>query len=59
MILKADRLLRDRRQFRQPAEQANKQIQVIFVDARRHAAPRAQQRDIHSIFMPPRKCQKY
>ena len=59
MILKADRLLRDRRHFRQATEQANKQIQVIFVDAQRRAAPRAQQRDIHSIFMPPLKCQKY
>lgn len=59
MILKVDRLLRDQRQFRQLTEQANKQIQVIFVDARRHVAPQAQQRDIHSIFMPPRKCQKY
>lgn len=59
MILKADRLRRDQRHSRRLTEQANKQIQVIFVDARRHVAPRAQQRDIHSIFMPPLKCQKY
>ena len=59
MILKADRLRRDRRQSCQLTEQANKQIQVIFVDAQRQVAPRAQQRDIRSIFMPPLKCQKY
>lgn len=59
MILKADRLPRDRRQPRRLSEQANKQIQVIFVDAPRHLAPRARRGDIHSIFMPPLKCQKY
>lgn len=58
MILKADSGGTGR-QSRRLTEQANKQIQVIFVDAPRHVAPQAQQRDIHSIFMPPLKCQKY
>jgi len=50
MILKTGRLRGDWRQCCQLAERANRQIQVISVDARRHVAPSGTTKE-HSFYI--------